>query len=155
MSASKPRGSCTPRTRAATTSRATFLKRLRATGLLSDACRAAKIDVAQANAWRDEDARFAATWDDALLAANDDLEIELRRRVLEGVDVTVKSPSQTSKTDRADQPVRKFNDSLLVFILKANRPEKFGRLVPASSQPTVSSIADDHDPPVIERGRRS
>ena len=119
------------------------------------ACRAARIDAAQANAWREEDARFAADWDDAVLAANDDLEIELRRRVLEGVDVTVRPQSRTSKGEQADPPIRKFNDSLLVFILKANRPEKFGPLVKAASRAAVSSIAEDEDPPVIERGRRS
>lgn len=68
---------------------------------VAGACRSAGISRVAAYAWRNDDAEFAAEWDDAVEAGTDNLE-----------DIAVKRASDSS-------------DTLLIFLLKARRPDKF------------------------------
>lgn len=62
---------------------------------------------------------FARRWDDAIEDSNDLLETEARRRAHDGVDDPV-----YYKDERIDV-VKKYSDTLLMFLMKANRPEKY------------------------------
>jgi hypothetical protein len=81
------------------------------------ACRAAGVE--RATAYRDRDPRFAAAWDEAAEDGTDLLELECRRRAVEGVDRPVFYKGQQVGT------VKEYSDRLLIFLLKANRPEKY------------------------------
>ena len=68
---------------------------------------------------REKDAAFAAAWDTALEEACDLLEAEARRRAVEGVDDGV-----WYKGKKVGKLIR-YSDTLLIFLLKAHRPEKY------------------------------
>lgn len=78
-----------------------FLAALRNSGNVRAACQAANVSRPVAYKHRNEYPKFAAQWDDALEDACDVLEAEARTRARGG------------------------SDLLLIFLLKAHRPEKF------------------------------
>lgn len=78
-----------------------FIAALGETPNVSRACVLAGIGRRTAYEWREEDPAFAAMWDDALEAACDELEAVARARAVES------------------------SDTLLIFLLKAHRPEKY------------------------------
>ena len=80
---------------------AAFCTALAAVGTVSRACREVGIGRVTAYAWRDEDEAFAAEWDKAKAMGFDALEDEAIRRAFEG------------------------SDTLLIFLLKAAKPEKY------------------------------
>ena len=80
---------------------AAFLEMLRQRGNIREACEAARIGRQTAYDWRAQDPAFAAAWQDALEDACDGLE--------------------TAAWVRA----RKQSDTLLIFLLKAHRPDKY------------------------------
>ena len=82
--------------------RAAFIAALRNSGNVRASCLAAGIARKTAYVWRDRWATFAAEWAEALEDSCDVLEAEARRR---GMSVS---------------------DRLLMFLLKAHRPEVFG-----------------------------
>lgn len=84
-----------------TSQRERFLSALSRTASVTAASQAAGIGRRTAYNWRDADEAFAAAWDDALESGTDALEDEAVRRALDG------------------------SDTLLIFMLKARRPEKF------------------------------
>src|SRR5581483_3391490 len=66
--------------------RKSFLEALKATGNVSEACRrAGGFSRMHAYRLRDADPEFAAAWAEAEETATDSLELEARRRALEGV----------------------------------------------------------------------
>jgi hypothetical protein len=69
------------------------------------------------------DAReFAQRWKDAYDEGTDVLEKEAQRRAVEGVD----EPRMLGSGDNAELvQVRKYSDTLMIFLLKARRPEKY------------------------------
>jgi hypothetical protein len=69
---------------------------------------------------RGRDAVFAQAWDAALETASDVMEREAFRRAVEGVDEPVFSPKGFKVGT-----VRKYSDTLLIFLLKGARPEKY------------------------------
>jgi len=79
-----------------------FLDKLRNSGNVRMACRAAGIPRRTAYNWRDKWATFHDEWDEALEDACDFLEGEAWRRAVENN-----------------------SDRLLMFLLKAHRPERF------------------------------
>ena len=81
--------------------RAAFLKTLAAGDSVSKACDAAGIGRRTAYDWRDADEELAAEWDDAVETGTDVLE------------------------DEAVQRAKNGSDTLLIFMLKARRPEKY------------------------------
>ena len=97
-----------------------FLDHLRATGNVSAAARAAGTCRSRCYEWRRRDGVFAAAWADALDEAADRLEMEAFRRAVQGVG-----------EDRFFQgsvvgEVTRYSDSLLMFLLRARRPARFG-----------------------------
>lgn len=99
-----------------------FLRALEQTGNVSASCRAAGISRETAYHWKNRDTsvgrRFAERWEKALEEATDRLELEARRRAF-GVDKPVFYQGERIDT------VKEYSDTLLIFLLKAHRPERF------------------------------
>jgi hypothetical protein len=97
----------------------TFFDTLASTGNVSEACRA--VDVCRDSAYehRKADAGFSALWDEAIETSTDALDLEARRRALFGTERPVFY--QGEECGR----VREYSDTLMVFLLKAHRPEKY------------------------------
>ncbi|MEQ8587658.1 MAG: hypothetical protein RLO01_15870 [Thalassobaculaceae bacterium] len=96
--------------------RAAFLAALAETGNVARAARAAKVSRSRAYQLKADDAGFAEEWADALEVATDALDAEARRRAIEGVETPRFHQGQVAGT------VRKYSDSLLMFLLRAHRP---------------------------------
>ena len=99
--------------------RAAFLEALVAGKSVTAACREARLGRTAVYGWRREDEAFAKDWDAALETGTDALEDEAVRRAVEG---TLKPVYQGGKQVGT---VREYSDTLLIFLLKARRPEKF------------------------------
>jgi hypothetical protein len=99
--------------------RAPFLAALEASGNISASARRAGVGRATAYRHRAGESDFREAWDEALEVAIDALEGEARRRALEGWDEPVFFNG--SECGR----IRKYDSTLLIFLLKAHRPEKF------------------------------
>lgn len=67
--------------------------------------------------WRAADAGFAARWDAAVEVGTDALEDEARRRAMRGVETPVHYGG------KAVGKIQKYSDALLMFLLRARRPE--------------------------------
>ncbi len=78
-----------------------FIRTLTGGASIRAACQAAGISKTAAFAWRNDDAAFAATWDEAIEAGTETLEDEAVRRALAG------------------------SDTMLIFMLKARRPSVY------------------------------
>lgn len=119
-----------------------FLAALRDTGNVRASCEAAQVDSAVVYRFRQDDADFAAAWATALDEAADLLELEARRRAYEGVRrlrFDRGRPIMVPLLDAEGQPVldstgnvqmvpyveHEYSDTLLIFLLKGARPEKF------------------------------
>jgi hypothetical protein len=119
-----------------------FLSALAETGIVRAACDAVGIERSTAYDLRNTDEAFAANWDDALENAADLLEQEARRRAHQGVQrvkfdrgkpimVPVLSASGlVLRNDKGDPEMvpyieHEYSDSLMMFLLKAARPEKY------------------------------
>lgn len=94
-----------------------FLEHLAATGNVSES---AEVSGYGRRAWyslKDSDPEFSVAWDEALKQATDALIIEGRRRALEGVEEPVFYQGEVCGY------VRRYSDTLLMFLVKAHRPE--------------------------------
>lgn len=96
-----------------------FITALQKTGNVSAACRKAKKSRKTVYELRNEATDFAELWDSALEVATDSLELEARRRAATG---TLEPVYYQGKKVGA---MRRYSDTLLIFLLKAHRPEKF------------------------------
>ncbi|MEQ8252186.1 MAG: hypothetical protein RIB41_13180 [Oceanibaculum nanhaiense] len=113
-----------------------FLDHLADTGNVSAACRLAKLDRRTAYQWRGADADFRRQWQEALDAAVDALEAEARRRAVEGVEHPHFHQGQVAGT------VKRYSDALLMFLLRAHRPERF-RERNSETPPATEGDSDD------------
>ena len=68
---------------------------------------------------RSADPAFAAAWDEAIAIADELMEAEARRRAVEG---TLRPVFQGGEEVGR---VREYSDTLLIFLLKAHKPEKY------------------------------
>lgn len=96
-----------------------FLHWLARTGNVTKAAEKAKVNRTHMYEVRKSDSAFAAAWDEALEVAVERLEMEARRRAEQGVLEPVYY--QGVKVGA----VRRYSDTLLIFLLKAHRPEKY------------------------------
>ena len=97
-----------------------FLKMLRETGgNVTRACEAASMGKSAVYDWKRDDAEFAAQWDEAVEAGIEELEEEARRRAFRGTDEPVFYKGEECGV------IRKYSDTLMIFLLKGNRPEKY------------------------------
>ena len=96
-----------------------FLAALAVNGNVSDAAKQANVSRIAFYALRKKSKQFAEQWEEALEQGIDALELEAHRRAVEGIDEPV-----YYKGDVVGK-VRKYSDTLLIFLLKGNRPEKY------------------------------
>ncbi len=134
---------------------ADFLSALASTGSVAAACRNGGMTQAAAEGLRRTDGMFAKGWMEAIETSNDALESEARRRAFEGVATVLLYAGKPVLDPETNRPIiiRKYSDSLLAMLLKANRPEKYGTKGPGSDLDCASGIEDDVDPPRLEKGR--
>lgn len=100
--------------------RRAFLKVLRQTGTVTAAAEKAGVARSAAYQLRKKDKTFRQAWDDALQAALDELETELRRRAMHGVEQPVYFGGKECGR------IRTYNDNLGMFLLRAHRGEVYG-----------------------------
>ncbi|WP_237740193.1 hypothetical protein [Oceanibaculum indicum] len=116
-----------------------FLGHLADTGNVSAACRLARLDRRTAYQWRGADADFRRLWQEALDAAVDALEAEARRRAVEGVEHPHFHQGQVAGT------VKRYSDALLMFLLRAHRPERFRERPGDRATETPTTAEGDSD----------
>ncbi len=97
-----------------------FLDTLARTGNLAVAYDVSGVSHHRLNVLRKDDPEFAELWDRAIEAGIDTLESEAIHRALEGIEEVVYYHGEQIGT------VRRYSDGLLIFLLKALRPEKYG-----------------------------
>lgn len=96
-----------------------FLEALGNTANVTRACKVARFGRTAVYGWRAADQEFARAWDAALALGTDALEDEAVRRAHEG---TLKPVYQGGKKVGV---IREYSDTLLIFLLKGRRPEKY------------------------------
>ncbi len=74
---------------------------------------------------RERDETFRAAWDEAREEAADHLEDEARRRAVDGWEEPVFGSGGPGRGSEQVGTVRKFDSTLLIFLLKGARPEKY------------------------------
>lgn len=103
-----------------TDEKAKFIKTLISTGgNVSRACKAVTIARSTAYDHKKTDTAFSGLWDDAVEEGLDALEQEARRRAFKGTRKPIYYMGK--KIDY----IREYSDTLLIFLLKGGRPEKF------------------------------
>lgn len=100
----------------------------------------AGVSRSQAYQYRKKDKTFAQAWDDALQAALDELETELRRRAMQGIEQPVYFGGKECGR------IRTYNDNLGMFLLRAHRSDVYGAVKDAEPQKSAG-----HD---VGRARR-
>lgn len=96
-----------------------FLAALAETGVVRYACRAADVDSGLVYARRQASPDFAAAWAQALEDAADSLEEAAVERARDGIIEYVVGKDGEVRENR------KYSDTLLIFLLKGARPEKY------------------------------
>lgn len=96
-----------------------FCAALAETGIVGKACAAVDISRQTAYQWREQVPEFAEAWDKALRIGVSALEDEAHRR---GFDGTLEPVFHQGAECGA---VRKYSDTLAIFLLKAHNPEKY------------------------------
>lgn len=99
--------------------KARFLEVFADTGNVRVACQDAGLDRSTVYAWRKEDPAFAEAWEHAARDAVDLLVHEAHRRAFSGVDEPVFYQGQEVSR------VKKYSDTLLIFLLKGLDPQRF------------------------------
>jgi len=107
-----------------------FLSCLRITGNVRTAATAAKIGRTTHYDWLKSDPDYVLAVKDALDEAIDDLEAEAVRRAKDGVEELVLyqgKPVMVDDGNGGQQPLirKRYSDLLLIFMLKAARPQKY------------------------------
>jgi len=109
----KPRVEFTPEVKAL------FLETLMESGNVSASAKVADVDRHACYYHRADDPLFAAAWDEAMDISVDSLESEARRRGVQGVEKPVYQGGKEVGV------IREFSDTLLIFLLKGARPDKY------------------------------
>jgi hypothetical protein len=127
-----------------------FLEALRQYGVVTYAAEQAGVTRPETYKARERNAEFAAEWDAAMEEATDRLEKEAQRRAVEGVrrlKFAYGAPIMVPLLDEEGIPVkdekgevvmvpyieREYSDTLLIFLLKGNRPQKYRENVDVTS----------------------
>jgi hypothetical protein len=118
-------------------------------GNVSASCGLAGIKRRTAYDWRGDDPEFAAEWDEAVNVGLDALESEARRRAFEGIQEPVFYKGEICGH------IRRYSDSLIMFMLKAYRPQFRDRVlidvnaVDAEIERRLAAMAQRGEAPVI------
>lgn len=99
--------------------REAFILALAVTGNVSAACKKAKVSRQTVYLYKREDPAFAAAWDEAEAIYVELLEAEADRRAVEGTVKTIYYQGIPVGQER------QYSDTLLMFRLKALRPDKY------------------------------
>ncbi|MEK9661667.1 MAG: hypothetical protein VW644_08035 [Alphaproteobacteria bacterium] len=113
-----------------------FLDELAETGSVCEAARRARMPRASLYRRRADDPAFARSWDEALEMAYDLLHDEAMRRAIEGVDKPVFYRGEEVAT------VRQKSDRLLMFLMRAHRPERYDPSFVRPHEPGPEEIAE-------------
>jgi hypothetical protein len=137
--------------------RAAFLDALERCGNVTQAAAAAGVERTSMYRVRAADPEFAAKWEEAAELGADALEDEARRRAHDGVEEPL-TCARGLILDDYGQPVtvRKYSDTLLIFLLKGARPEKYRDNVHVTAKATnigVTLVMErlQNDPQFAER----
>lgn len=112
-----------------------MLAALSETGNVSKAAQAAKVNRPSHYEWIKSDPAYADAVADAMDAAADKLEEEARRRAHDGFDEPVYYQGEVCGT------VRKYSDTLLIFLLKGARPDKYRERTSITVEDPVKALA--------------
>lgn len=99
--------------------RTEFLAALEYTHMVSEACKMVGISRQSAYRERQSNEEFALAWADVEERSTEQLEAEARRRAHDGVPKMIVSAGKRLGTEQ------QYSDTLLTFLLKARRPEKY------------------------------
>jgi hypothetical protein len=124
------------RTKRTDEKRVKFLARLAEGASVHAAATAAGIGRSTAYEWREAEPEFSKAWDDAVEAGTDALEDEAIRRARDGVDEPIFYQGEKCGL------VRKYSDTLLIFMLKARRREKFAERPVRLRLPEIAGAQD-------------
>lgn len=119
-----------------------FLELFSQTGNVSLAAKGVETSRQSVYRWRHEDAEFATAWNDAEQTSHDRLEAEAFRRAHDGVEDFKVGPNGQFVE------MRRYSDTLLIFLLKARRPEKYRENV------NMAISGPDGGPITVEHRRR-
>ncbi len=112
-----------------------MLAALAETGNVSKAAEAAGVGRTTHYLWAREDPEYARAADSAMETAADVLEEEARRRAHDGVDEPVFYQGEVCGT------VRKYSDTLLIFLLKGAKPDKYRERTSVVVEDPVKALA--------------
>lgn len=116
-----------------------FCAALSETCNVGKACAAVGISRQTAYGWRDDDPDFAERWEKAMKIGLSGLEDEAHRRGFEGTEEPVFYLGEVAGT------VRKYSDTLAIFLLKAHAPEKYreNSKIELSGHLAVNAMTDE------------
>lgn len=127
-----------------------FLQALRSTGIVSRACSRAGISYRQAYHRRDTDDEFAMEWRMALDEAIESLEEAAWTRARDGV--IQKKPIYSGGQYKGDQEITVYSDQLLMFLLKAHKPQMYRDIPPAVQNFNINLVKQAARRMAIEAG---
>lgn len=116
--------------------KARFLKFFEECGNITRAAELARINRRDHYIWLDSDPEYKTAFAESQKIAGDALEAECYRRALDGVDEPVFYQGQECGT------VRKFSDTLAIFLLKGAMPDKYKERV-------ASTISNPDGTPIL------
>ena len=96
-----------------------FLKLLAETANVAESADLVGIDRSTAYLQRKKNPEFAADWDDAIETAVEAMEAEAYRRAVKGTNKPVFHKGEECGV------IKEYSDTLLIFLLKAHRPQKY------------------------------
>lgn len=108
-------------------------------GTITAAARVVGIHRSQHYDWLKKDAEYAGSFEQAEQSVADMLEREAIRRAVEGVERPVYQGGRLVGT------VQDYSDTLLIFLLKGHKPEKFKERAQVASEVTVKDGDSDLD----------
>lgn len=102
-----------------------FIAHFSLTGNSTASAAAAGVTRRAAELLRERDETFRTAWEEAREEAADHLEDEARRRAVDGWDEPVFGSGGTGVGTVEVGTIRKYDSTLLIFLLKGARPEKY------------------------------
>lgn len=125
-----------------------FLDALRDSANVRYACQRARIDRTTAYAYRRRSSTFAAAWEAALNEAADILEFEARRRAVTGVReerylIGGGKILHDNNGNPLTEVTTRYSDTLLIFLLKGARPEKYADRARIDVHHVLEQAADE------------
>lgn len=108
--------------------KAAFLAAFRQRGIVTHACRASGVDRYTVYHWRRIDPKFEAAFTEAEIESTEVMEDEARRRAVDGVTRLKFDKDGDALTDPRTGELyfeTQYSDTLLIFMLKARKPETY------------------------------